>query len=208
MFRKQIAAVLTAILVLSLGAGCAKTGQNTAPSVAAGEAAAVEENAGEAIAEEATVQVPAEGMTTQAEQVPAEGATAQPAQAPAEGTATQPAQSAQGTPAPTMVLGQPEYNADVILPGFTYTLYGVKEVDGRQGVACENGEYWVSGSTTLTHYDKGWKASIDGEPVDHFRVNYLLRALNVPAGNHHIRSKHVRLHGTKAGRTSVKIHIH
>ena len=37
------------------------------------------------------------------------------------------------------------------------------------------------------YYDKGWKASIDGEPVDHFRVNYLLRALNVPAGNHHIR---------------------
>lgn len=37
------------------------------------------------------------------------------------------------------------------------------------------------------YYDKGWKASIDGNPVDHFRVNYLLRALNVPAGNHHIR---------------------
>ena len=176
MFRKQIAAVLTAILVLSLGAGCAKTGQNTAPSVAAGEAAAVEENAGEAIAEEATVQVPAEGMTTQAEQVPAEGATAQPAQAPAEGTATQPAQSAQGTPAPTMVLGQPEYNADVILPGFTYTLYGVKEVDGRQGVACENGEYWVSGSTTLTHYDKGWKVvATNSDPFKDFetKVNHI-----------------------------------
>ncbi len=51
-------------------------------------------------------------------------------------------------------------------------------------------EYTASQPGTIVfseiYYPYGWKASIDGEPVDHYRVDYMLRAMNVPAGSHKI----------------------
>jgi hypothetical protein len=38
-------------------------------------------------------------------------------------------------------------------------------------------------------YDKGWNAYIDGVKTDHFRVNYVLRALNIPKGIHKVEFK-------------------
>lgn len=41
------------------------------------------------------------------------------------------------------------------------------------------------------YYDdgKGWKVFIDGERKEHIRVNYLLRGMKIPAGNHEVRFK-------------------
>lgn len=39
------------------------------------------------------------------------------------------------------------------------------------------------------YYDKGWNAYIDGTLTSHFRVNYVLRAMRIPAGSHEIEFK-------------------
>ncbi len=39
------------------------------------------------------------------------------------------------------------------------------------------------------YYDKGWNAYIDGNPVNYFRTNYVLRGMRIPAGQHSIEWK-------------------
>lgn len=38
-------------------------------------------------------------------------------------------------------------------------------------------------------YDKGWNAYVDGNKIDHFRADYLLRAAQLPGGNHKLEFK-------------------
>ena len=39
------------------------------------------------------------------------------------------------------------------------------------------------------YYDKGWNAYVDGELKPHFRANYVLRGMQIPAGNHVVEFK-------------------
>ncbi|WP_274475476.1 YfhO family protein [Mangrovimonas aestuarii] len=39
------------------------------------------------------------------------------------------------------------------------------------------------------YYGQGWQAYLDGNPVDHYRVDYVLRGMEVPKGKHEIEFK-------------------
>ena len=51
-------------------------------------------------------------------------------------------------------------------PGRSYKLASVHQVNGRQGICAEGGYYWVSGSGSLTKYDKDW--NVVAENTDPF----------------------------------------
>ena len=79
---------------------------------------------------------------------------------------------------PVTTVGRYEEDPNKTLPGFSYTLDSVHQVDGRQGIAWDNGEYYVSGSTTLSHYDKDWnRLACNTEPFKDFesgtKVNHI-----------------------------------
>ena len=57
-----------------------------------------------------------------------------------------------------------------------YELVSSHAVDGRQGIACENGLYYVSGSTSLSVYDEDWnKIKSAADPFSQFeaQVNHI-----------------------------------
>ena len=49
-----------------------------------------------------------------------------------------------------------EVTSDTTPIQHNYTLDSIHQVNGRQGVCVEGNNYWVSGSATLTKYDKDW----------------------------------------------------
>ncbi len=61
--------------------------------------------------------------------------------------------------------------------------YGLNEISYTSSAASDQvaifSEIWYRGN-------EDWNAYIDGKLVKHFRANYLLRGLDVPAGNHEI----------------------
>ena len=70
-------------------------------------------------------------------------------------------------PAPVTVPGRPEDAAEDMLPRHEYALASAQRVDGRQGIAWEDGGYWVSGSTTLSRYDGEWNlVALNESPFD------------------------------------------
>ncbi len=56
------------------------------------------------------------------------------------------------------------------------------------------------------YYPYGWKAYIDGKPAEIFRANYLLRAMNIPAGQHDIRME-FRPDSVRKGNTIASVFI-
>lgn len=66
---------------------------------------------------------------------------------------------------------RPEHDTSVMMPANTYTLTEAVEVKGRQGVCAEGDYYWVSGSATLTKYDKDWKLlAINEDPFEGYEI--------------------------------------
>lgn len=59
----------------------------------------------------------------------------------------------------------------------TYQLEKSVEVNGRQGVAYENGYYYVSGSTNLVKYDKDWNVVLENK--DPFSKGYDLEVNHI-----------------------------
>lgn len=71
---------------------------------------------------------------------------------------------------------QPDSTASIVLDSYrpNHLIYTSKTNSEQLAVFSE------------IYYHPGWKATIDGQPAPHFRANWVLRAMLVPAGEHKI----------------------
>ena len=65
--------------------------------------------------------------------------------------------------------GKKQGSEETGVPGHAYTLKDIYQVNGRQGICVEDDYFWVSGSTTLTKYDRDWNVVAENTaPFDSF----------------------------------------
>ena len=72
--------------------------------------------------------------------------------------------------------GEKQESEETGPPGGSYTLAVIHQVKGRQGICVEGDYFWVSGSTTLTKYDRNWNMVAENtDPFDGFdlEVNHI-----------------------------------
>jgi len=71
---------------------------------------------------------------------------------------------------------QPDSSASILLDSYrpSHLVYTSKANSGQLAVFSE------------IYYQPGWKAFIDGQPAPHFRADWILRAMLIPAGEHKI----------------------
>lgn len=133
----------------------------TAEAAATASTAAISAGTAAASAESAATSATAEAAPAAEPAATAEASTAAPAEASTAATAeTAKPQETIPSPAAIAPRRRVEDTAKSLLPGFTYKLKTVREVGGRQGIACEKGEYWTSGNTALTRYNNSWRPVI------------------------------------------------
>jgi len=78
-----------------------------------------------------------------------------------------------------MIVGLDNTEASIVLTEYKPNYLKYNSTTTKEGIAIFSEIY----------YDKGWNAYVDGELKPHFRANYVLRGMKIPAGNHVVEFK-------------------
>ena len=78
-----------------------------------------------------------------------------------------------------MIVGLDNTGASIALTEYKPNYLKYNSTSTKEGIAIFSEIY----------YDKGWNAYVNGELKPHFRANYVLRGMKIPAGNHVVEFK-------------------